>query len=160
MPDSPRDSSHRTHLAIVHRIYLERIMAGLKTIESRFSKVRCPPYGVIAAGDQILFKVPGRAISARAHVASVLFFEDLNEQAINQITEQYGQSLQLEPDFLRDRRDARYCTLIFLEDVASIGPLRVEKRDKRGWVVLPSSREQSNVHIAQRGTGSTCRTEG
>jgi len=137
MPDGRDMGQRRTHLAIVHASYLKKILTGSKTIESRFSKIPCPPYNAIAVGDEILFKPPGGPVVASAQAAAVLFFDNLNTEAIKRIVEQYGDSLQLEPVFLEARRDARYCTLIFLESVTTTTSMRIQKRDRRGWVVLP-----------------------
>lgn len=51
------------HLAILIDPFYSWLMDGTKTIESRFSRVRCAPYGAIAEGDIIAVKKTGGMIS-------------------------------------------------------------------------------------------------
>ncbi len=44
------------HLAIFSEPYMSLVLSGEKTIESRFSRNRCAPYGEIGDGDIILLK--------------------------------------------------------------------------------------------------------
>jgi hypothetical protein len=148
MPDLPAVVKERTHLAIVHKGYLRKIVDGSKTIESRFSTIRCAPYNSIVPGETILFKLPGGPILARAQAESVLFFDNLHGDSINQIARRYGEALALEPGFLERRQNARYCTLILLNNVTRTEPLRIQKRDRRGWVVLPYPAMQLSLQDA------------
>lgn len=45
---------NRIHLAILTEPYLEWILSGKKTVESRFSIHRVPPFGVVSPGDAFL----------------------------------------------------------------------------------------------------------
>ena len=47
------------HLAILAPGWIEPILDGTKTIESRFTKVRCAPYGKVHAGDLVYMKESG-----------------------------------------------------------------------------------------------------
>jgi len=44
------------HLALLTEPFLSLLMSGAKTIESRFSRVRCAPYRCLARGDVIAVK--------------------------------------------------------------------------------------------------------
>src|SRR5260221_7933086 len=50
------------HLAILRHPYLDFILEGKKTIESRFSRRRCAPFGAVSKGDIVLLKRPAGRI--------------------------------------------------------------------------------------------------
>src|SRR2546423_2885042 len=59
------------HLAVLTMPYLEKIVAGQKTIESRFSRVRMPPFNKVGPGDVVFLKEVGgpvHAITLTSHV--------------------------------------------------------------------------------------------
>src|SRR5437867_4139305 len=47
------------HLAVLLEPYLGYVLEGRKTVESRFSAVRCPPYRRVQSGDVVLLKSSG-----------------------------------------------------------------------------------------------------
>ena len=47
------------HLAVFSEPYLSFVLDGVKTVESRFSRVRCAPFQQIRSGDIILVKQSG-----------------------------------------------------------------------------------------------------
>ena len=55
LPVSPAGMTS-LHLALLTEPFLSLLMNGAKTIESRFSRVRCAPYGCLARGDVIAVK--------------------------------------------------------------------------------------------------------
>lgn len=124
------------HLAVMQGDYLDKILKGEKTIESRFSKHRCAPFGAVTSGDEILFKPAGGPVIAQAGVERVLYFEQLTPAKLKEITHRFRTQLQLSQEFIKSRQEARYCTLIFLQDVRRVTPRFIEKRDRRGWVPL------------------------
>ena len=127
-----------SHIAVMQQPYLEKIIAGQKTIESRFTKVRCPPFQAINQGDRIYFKKAGGPVIARGLAEKVLFYSDLTDEKIRTISETFSDGLQVESSFIECKRASRYCTLIFLSDVQRVKPFRVPKKDRRGWVVMSS----------------------
>ena len=46
------------HLAILVQPFLDLILKGEKTIETRFTKVKCPPFQKVKEGDIILLNNP------------------------------------------------------------------------------------------------------
>ena len=128
------------HIAILHEPYLSRILNGEKTIESRWLKRRVAPYDHIRVGDIIYFKQASGPIVATAHAAEVWQFADLTPQQVDAILEQFGDELQLDPDFADRARDQRYAVLIRLADVQQLSePLFFRQRGRSGWVVLDQS---------------------
>jgi hypothetical protein len=123
------------HLAIFAEPFLSMALSGEKTIESRFSRNRCAPYGEISGGDIILLKevsgpICGIALARRA------WFYDLTSEPIDRIRDQFGFQICADEAFWASRADALYATLIELDTAASIAPVSCDKRDRRGWVPL------------------------
>lgn len=127
----------KKHLAILNQPFLDLILDGKKTIESRFTKVRCAPYGVVKEGDIILLKESGGPVLGEFTAGYVETFDGLNEKALVKLATKYGRRIysEADQDFWQKRRDVRYATLI---DVTS--PIRYEKpffypkKDRRGWI--------------------------
>ncbi|MEA2240150.1 MAG: hypothetical protein QOC81_4874 [Thermoanaerobaculia bacterium] len=124
------------HLVVLVEPYLESILQGRKTIESRFSKRRIAPYGVVQSGDLLALKRSSGPVVGYCSVAHVEFFE-LNASVIEQIRVRYAQRLCAESSVFWDARaQMRYATLIHLTEVRRIPPWQCPKRDRRSWVVL------------------------
>lgn len=127
------------HLAILREPYLSRILAGEKTIESRFLRVRAAPYGCVTAGDTLFLKRASGPIVATARAARVATFDDLTPAHIAALLECHAAGLCLDDDVRARAYRSRYAVLIWLTDVALIGdPPIISKRDRRAWVVLES----------------------
>lgn len=127
------------HLAILREPYLSRILAGEKTIESRFLRLRTAPYGRVTAGDTLFLKRASGPIVATARAARVATFDHLTPAHIAALLERYADGLCLDDDMRARVQFSRYAVLIWLTDVALIGdPPIVSKRDRRAWVVLES----------------------
>jgi hypothetical protein len=126
----------RAHLAVMHEPYLSYILHGRKTIESRFSRRQVAPYGQVRAGDVVLLKALGGAVSGLAIVGDVDYYV-LDPQLWGVLRERFAAALAAEDDdFWEQRRDARFATLMRVRQARAIEPVWVGKRDRRGWVVL------------------------
>lgn len=124
----------RKHLTILKQPYLDYILSGKKTIESRFSKVRCAPFGIIKAGDVVLLKESGGRVKGEFEVAKVSFFENISFFDLCQIRKYENEICSyLEEDFWISRSSARYVTLLVRSYPE---PYAYPKQDRRGWVVL------------------------
>src|SRR5687767_10631022 len=62
------------HLAVLIEPYLEFILNGLKSVESRFSMKRLPPYRSLERGDVILLKRSSGPIVGIAEVSDHWFY--------------------------------------------------------------------------------------
>ena len=67
------------HLAIFKGRGAELILTGEKSIESRFSKRKDPPFGLISSGDLVYIKLSGKDIIGQFRVKKVIFFDGLDE---------------------------------------------------------------------------------
>ena len=126
----------RGHLAVLAEPYLSRVICGQKTIESRFSKVRIPPFGKVQAHDVLLLKEVSGPIRALASVSWVETFGPLPPGGAGRIMEFHRLPLTLDAAFLAQKRDHAYGTLIHLGSVVRVRPLPLAKTDRRAWVVL------------------------
>ncbi|MGI0015007.1 MAG: ASCH domain-containing protein, partial [Nitrososphaera sp.] len=126
----------RGHLAILTQPYLDKIIVGKKTIESRFSKMRVPPFYKVQKGDILLLKETAGPIAAIALVSNVKFFGPLKPRDVELVMEEYGDGLALEEAFTKAKQDSKYATLINIGQVLPVKPLAIAKSDRRAWVVL------------------------
>jgi hypothetical protein len=125
------------HLAIFAEPFLSLVLSGEKTIESRFSRNRCAPYGEIEDGDIILLKEVAGPICGLA-LARRIWCYDLVTEPIDRIRRRFGAGIRADDEFWSSRADALYATLIELDAPTSIAPVTCDKRDRRGWVSLRS----------------------
>ncbi len=123
------------HLAIFSQPYLDYIIEGQKTIESRFSRNRCAPFGEVLEGDIILLKEVSGPVCGIALAKRIWFF-DLEAEPLANIRGEFGSNICAGEDFWIEKSDASFATLIELANPTSIHPLTYDKRDRRGWVPL------------------------
>ena len=124
------------HLAILKKPYLEAILTGRKRIESRFAKTRCSPFGRVLRGDKLFLKESSGPVRAVATVAAVKNFENLTPGQIDELKQQYNRYIGGSDEYWRSKADCRFGFLVWLEDIKAIEPVRIHKKDWRGWVIL------------------------
>ncbi|SRR6266702_8579539 len=130
------------HLAVLVEPYLQFILDGRKTVESRFSTRRFPPYKSVQRGDVILLKRSGGPIMGLCQVADAWFYQ-LDPTSWKTIQEEFAQAIcAQDPIFWKDREHASFATLIRIKHVRSLMPIQYNKRDRRGWVILQDVNEQ------------------
>lgn len=128
------------HVAIIKREYAGKILAGEKTVESRLSVNRVPPFGMVERGDEILFRVSGGGYVARGLAGEVVTREGLTPRAVRGLARRYGRAACGPAAYWAGKSSARYATLIELEGVEAIedGPA-LPPMFGRGWAVLGSA---------------------
>jgi hypothetical protein len=124
------------HLAILYKEYINKILNREKTIESRFSKIKCQPFGIVKGGDLIFLKESSGPILGKAVVDKVLFYSQLDFVKIKNIVNQYNYGICMESSFLQRISGAKYGTLIFLRDITRIKPIYLTKKNRLSWIVL------------------------
>lgn len=138
LSDATRSTSRvGIHLAIFAEPFLSIVFSGDKTIESRFSRNRCAPYGEIGDGDIILLKEVAGPIRGLV-LARRTWFYDLGAEPLDRIRDRFGAGIGADETFWAERADALYATLIELGVPAAVAPIQCDKRDRRGWVALRS----------------------
>lgn len=124
------------HLAVFQAPYLDYILEGKKTVESRFSTVLCPPHGRVEKGDIILLKDSGGPVVGVCKVDRVWFYE-IDAATLHELRTSFSDVLcAQDPQFWIDRSDTRYASLMKVSDPTAIPPTTCEKKDRRGWVIL------------------------
>lgn len=126
------------HLAIFKGTGAEKILSGEKTIESRFSKSKIPPFGVVSVRDLVYIKPSGGEIIGQFRVRKVVFIDGINEKELKDIKERYGEEIAADEVYWKSKAGARYATLIFIGDSSRFitSPIKPVKKDLRGWMVL------------------------
>ena len=125
-----------THLAVFVEPYLQYVLDGQKTVESRFSINRLPPYRRVSVGDVLLLKKAGGPVVGISQVSQVWFYQ-LTPDSFCELRSEFAAALCAQnPEFWVERSNASFATIMRLENVRAIKPIHVEKRDRRGWVVV------------------------
>jgi hypothetical protein len=133
------------HLAVFVQPFLQFVLEGRKTVESRFSINRCPPYECVESRDLVLIKQSGGPIVAVAEVSDVWYYE-LDASAREFIRTRFANQLCIDgTDFWESKSASCYATLIQFSRVEKVEPIPCLKRDRRGWVVLEPSIEQASL---------------
>ena len=127
-----------SHLVILKKPYLDAILAGRKTIESRLTKTNRPPIGKIAPGDKLFFKISSGAVSATGRVKKIQQFDNLTPSKIDKIKLTYNDKILGSDEYWAQKSDCKYGVLVWFEKIKTIPPVRINKKDWRGWVVLTS----------------------
>ena len=129
------------HLAIFVSLFIDLILEGRKTIESRFSKIRCAPYRMIKKGDIVLMKQSGGLVLGEFTVGCVETFSDLNKNFLEKLAKKYSKQLctDVDKNFWDKRRNSRYATFLYVSNpIRYDKPFPYPKKDRRGWVVIDS----------------------
>jgi len=124
------------HLVILKRPYLEAILAGRKRIESRFMNTKRNHFGRVLPGDKLFLKLSSGPVCATATAAAVKTFENLTPKQLFKLKEQYNNLIGGSDEYWRSRANCKFGFLVWLKDVQPIEPVRIGKKDWRGWVVL------------------------
>lgn len=131
------------HLAILTPGWIELILDGSKTIESRFTKVRCAPFGKVNEGDRVYLKESGGLVKGMFTVAKVETFENLTDAQIcdlfykeyrEQIFSSLSASMRRPPE---KWLTAKHATLIHVCDpIAFDNPYAYRQKGRSAWLVL------------------------
>lgn len=131
------DTDVRHHLVILHDSYLRLMLSGRKRIECRLSSIRRPPFESVAPGDLLWFKVPSGPVAAVGAAGQCRFQRLRGGSELDELLREHSNLICAADGFFKDAaRWARYASLIWLDWVAAIGPMRVVKSDQRAWVPL------------------------
>jgi ASC-1-like (ASCH) protein len=124
------------HLAILKKPYIDAILAGKKTIESRFYQTKHKWLTRINAGDKLFLKVSSGPVLATATAASVMAFDNLDGRQIAELKEKYNREILGDEQYWRERMNSRFGILVRLKNVKPAAPQFIRKFDWRAWVVL------------------------
>lgn len=138
MQKPPRSTNHkpRHHLVVLREPYLGRMLAGRKRIECRLSSQFKPPFSAVVRGDMLWIKPPCLPIRAVASVDRCEFWPVSGAAELERRIQPHKPLIAAEAEFWRELGWVKYVSLIWINDVLSIEPIPVIKRDRRAWVVL------------------------
>lgn len=131
------------HLAVLTEPFCSLLLDGAKTIESRFSRVRCAPYGTLAKDDIVVVKKTGGPVTGAFQAGTVRSYH-LTPARFAQLRDQYAAQICADDNqFWADRADCAYATLVDVIHVRLLPAWAFPKKDRRGWVQLtrPSHQE-------------------
>ncbi len=133
------------HLAVFTGPFPGWLLDGSKTIESRFSRVRCAPWGVLHEGDIVAVKKAGGPVTGVFQAGQVRSYQ-LTPRKVTELREQFATRIRAAgDDFWDQRADCNYATLADVTSVRALPPLAFPKRDRRGWAVLTSPGGQATL---------------
>ena len=126
----------KTHLVILKKRYLDKILDSGKTIELRLTKMPIPPFGCIAIGDKLFLKESSGPVCAVAKVSAFTEFRNLTPGKIAKLKAEFNAKILGEDEYWEFKSDSKFAVLIWLKNVREIRPVRIDKKDWRAWVVL------------------------
>ena len=129
-----------SHLVIMKKLYLDAILTGRKTIESRFMKTKCAPLGKIVTGDRLFFKVSSGPVCATGRAGKVMDFENLTPKRIERFKRTYNDRIVGCEDYWAEKSGSKWGVLVWLEEAKAIEPVWIDKKDWRAWVVLTAEK--------------------
>ncbi len=131
--------------------FIDKILVGTKTIESRWYKNKYRPWGVIKKGEIIYFKNSGEPITVKAIVDNVMMVSNLDVNRVEDLLEKYGDEIGIEKNdfvkFLKKFQDKKYCILIFIKNPKKIVPFSI---NKKGFGLMASWISVSNINEIQQ----------
>ena len=139
----------RVHIAIMRKSWglTRKILAGEKTIESRWYKNKYKPWGKIETGDDIYFKDSGEAVTIKATVGKVLQFDGLTPKRVKELLNKFAKAngLGIEKNeinkYFQMFKDKKYCLIVFLKEPRKIKPFNIDKAGfgaMSSWLVVDS----------------------
>lgn len=125
------------HVAILRKPYLDLILSGTKTVESRLTRTLLPPFKAVTPGDRIYFKQSCGPFRAMARAGRAEYHADLCPGKVDALRRRHNGSVCGDESYWQSKSSARYASLISLEQVVPIdaGPAMPPSRG-RAWFVL------------------------
>lgn len=129
------------HVAVLHQPYIEAILDGSKTVESRLMLTRRAPFGALRPGDLIYFKQSSGPFRLAAAAGEIEEHEGLSPARVAALQRRYGPEVGAPREYWRAKARARYAVFIRLRDIRTIarGP-SIPPLNGRGWLCLPQAR--------------------
>ena len=128
------------HIAILQRQYLNLILSGVKTIESRLTSNSLSPYQKIQPGERIYFKQSAGPFRATAIAHKIDFYVQLTPGKLKQLYDRYNTAVCGTHDYwFVSKAKARFATFITLRDVlpSSVGPSMKPSQGLAWFVIDP-----------------------
>lgn len=137
-----------THLAIFTQPMLNLLLDEHKTIETRMSKIKIPPFKMVAVGDHVIMKQSGGPIKGAFEVANVNTFHSyscLDSKLFDSICESDGLRIFGQQDVMIKYLDvyrkkwceSKYASIMHVQNVHQYDTkILIKKKNRQAWVVL------------------------
>jgi len=135
----------REHLVVVKKEYADAILNGEKQIECRLMAGRHVPFGKVAKGDRLFFKISTGPVCGTGYVVDVKDWDNLNSEQVRKLREEYDHQILGTEEYWKSKENARCGVLIWLGNVKRIAARAIGKRDRAAWVVLSKERNYGLV---------------
>jgi ASC-1-like (ASCH) protein len=126
----------KSHLVILKKVYLDKILNGSKGVELRLTKNEIPPFGCIAVGDRLVLKASCGPVCAIAQVSAFTEFKNLTPAKILKLKTEFNNLVLGDDEYWKLKSDSKFAVLVWLKKIKAISPIRIYKKDWRAWVVL------------------------
>jgi ASC-1-like (ASCH) protein len=136
-----------SHLVILKKCYLDKILDGSKPVELRLLKAAFSPYGSIVIGDKLFLKESSGPVCAIANVSSFQEYNNLTPAKISQLKAVYNHLVWGTDEYWKMKSDSKYAVFIWMRDVRKINPVMINKKDWRAWVVLSKENNFGLYHL-------------
>ena len=141
-PDFAGGRRASLHLAVFVEPLLRQLLCGEKTVESRFSTTGCAPFEQIDPGDVVAFKRAGGDVVGLGLVREAKHFRR-PPRGWGEIRRGYQHQFgAVSSKFWERVESAGYATLIWFDRIKVLPPIKCDKRDRRGWVVVSRATAQ------------------
>ena len=104
---------------------------------------KVPPFETVSIGDLVYIKPPGEDVVGRFLIKKVIFIEGVEGKDQDWISTFFSKRTSLKDktsnqNYFSRHKNAKYATLIFFDQIEQfiVSPIKINKRDSRGWVVL------------------------
>ena len=123
------------HLGIFTEPYLTFMLEGKKIVESRFSKNKILPFEKIEKEDIVIIKKSCGDVVGYFTIKDILFFE-IDTISIEEIKNLYQKELCVDYTFWESKKDSRYATLLFIDEIVKLKPFSIHKKGMQTWIKL------------------------
>lgn len=125
------------HVAILKPGYINAILEGHKTVESRLTKTMQPPHGKVETGERLFLKASGGPFMATAVAGKVQSYAALTPTKVQQLRKQFASTVGGTSEYWHAKRESRYGTFISLTHVEpiTVGP-KYKPAHMKAWYVL------------------------
>ena len=133
------------HIAIMKKSWglLPKILAGTKTVESRWYKTKRAPWGKIAKGDVVYFQDSGEPVTVKATVFKVDQFEICDNTHALEVARRYASSglgtEEIGEEIKKYITDKKYAIFIHLVKPQKVKPFVFDKKGhglQTAWITF------------------------
>lgn len=124
------------HVAILKRPYLNLILAGQKTVESRLMRTAQPPFGCIEPGERIFIKASSGHFMATAIAGKIEQHEKLEPYDILRLRLLHDKTVCGDDAYWEMKRDSRFAVFVELTEVEPIEVGPKYPKSMRAWHIV------------------------